>query len=409
MKPIEIPKFRYLQDITRFLDKLDSEIDETGRRLTQQQKMLASVKAVDSKMLRASSMVFNVTPSDTKEQKSLVRKMRMKIDPELTHVVIPNIKKLESQYVLAEDLYDKYKVMESIETQLSLGFPNRRGPEYEATVNQINRMKQKIEEQLRLCFSFLNEVAEKHVPKQFQKYIQMIAELVNEHVIFKESHSFLYVSVDPEGDLMFTNYLMLQDVSNDEGSVAPHLYISIQWRLSKEPTISVDLNHEYEIPNKLIGTGQQVGSVGEAVKAIADMLELENFSSALGVVPLALQLNVDPSSLNPQLFSYRDFISKIIVDERSIGFRMRKELKNPEAVAEVAAQIYKELKGLMKSKNVRLTMKQVKEKGIYTLTFNIVKVAEGGEFNEYDMEFMRDKFNLNTTQLRKIVNIINNG
>ncbi len=402
---IEIPKFRYLDDITRFLSKMDAEIDESGKLLVQQQKLLANT--FKSAMPVNAAMVFNVTPSDPSEQRKALRLAKKKIDPSLTKVVVPNMKKLQSQYNLAEDLYAKYKAVESVETTLSLSFPDRRGEQYEATIQQIGKMKAKIEAQLKLCLEFLNEVAEKHVPKSFSQYTQAIADLVGEHVIFKESSSFLYVSVDPKGHLVFTNYLLLQDVANDEGEVAPHLYISVQWVVSGEPKITVELNHEYEVPNKLLGSGEEVGSVGEAIKAISDMLELENFSSALGVVPLALQLKVDPTSLNPQMFSYRDFISKVIVDERTISFKLRKEASAPGTVTEISAQLYKELKGLMKSKNVRLTMKQNKVGGVYVITFVIVKIAEGGEFNAYDFEFLRDKFGLNNQALRKIGNIIN--
>lgn len=401
----EIPKFRYIDDIKRFLDKLQVDIDLSGKLLVQQQKLLANTFKVCTPLNAA--MVFNVTPSDPKEQRKTLRRLKTKIDPSLTKVVVPNMKKLESQYNLAEDLYEKHRVVESVETTLSISFPDRRGEQYNATMTQIKAMKAKIAEQLKSCLEFLNEVAEKHVPKQFTQYTDTVANLVSDHVIFKESHSFLYVSVDPEGNLLFTNYLMLQDVANDEGDVASHLYISVQWTVSNDPSVHVELNHEFEVPNKLLGSGTEVGSVGEAIKAISDMLELENFSTALGVVPLALQLKVDPTSLNPQMFSYRDFIGKVLVDERTISFKLRKEASSPATVAEIAAQLYKELKGLLKTKNVRLTMKQNKVAGIYVITFNIVKIAEGGELSMYDLEFLRDKFGLNSQALRKIGNIIN--
>jgi hypothetical protein len=404
---IEIPKFRYMDDVRRFLEGIDKELDDSGKVLIEQQKLLARRLLPGTPV--SAVMVFNVTPTDRKDQLSLVRKMKTKVDPSLTKVVVPNMKKLESQYNMAEDLYEKLRAVEQVETQMSLAFPDRRGEQFEATMLQISKMKTKIADQLKLCLGFLSQVAEAHVPAQFTKYTQMIADLVNEHVIFKESHQFLYVSVDAKGNLLFTNYLMLQDVANDNGEIAPHLYISVQWKLGKEPSMTVDLNHEYEVPNKLIGGGDEVGSVGEAVKAISEMLELENFSSALGVVPLALQLNVDPTSLKPNIFSYRDMIGKIVVDERSMGFRLRKEVNNPALVTEVAAQIYKELKALMRTKDVRLTMKTEKVKGIYTLTFTFNKIAQGGEFSHYDMEFLRTKFDLDNAQLRKIMNVINKG
>ena len=400
---IDIPRFRYIDDVKRFLDKLDKSIDESGKVLTQQQKLLASTFA---RMVRAGADVeFDITPSDRKDQLRTIRKMKTKIDPNLVKVVVPNFKKLESQYNLAEDLYEKHKAVETVETTLSLAFPNRRGEQYEATMAQIQTMKAKIAEQLKICLQFLSDVADKHVPKDFKKYTATIAELIDEYVIFKTSHQFLYVSVTKEGDLAFTSYLLLQDVANDEGYVTPHLYISVQWILSKEPTIAVDLNHEYEVPNKLVGQGEEVGSVGEAVKAISTMLELENFSSALGVVPLALQLKVDPTELRPELFSYRDLISKVGADEntRTIWFKLRKEANTPELKTEIGAQLYKELKQVMKSKNVRMSMRWEKD----MLMFKLVNVGQGGEFSAYDFEWLRDKFGLSNQAMRKIDNIIN--
>lgn len=403
---MDIPNFRYMQDAQRFINEMNKEVDQSRQLLKKQQQMLgASLAAL---RVTAATMVFDLTPSSGKEQRSLLRKMKHKIDPELDEVVVPNMKKLQSQYNLAEDFYEKLRGIEQAETQVQMTFHNRRGPEYEALMRQFQVLKDKVQSALKECLEFLSDVAHKHVPPTFQKYVDMVADLVNEHVIFRDSQTFMYVSVDPKGHLVFTAYLMLQDVANDEGQVAPHLYISIQWVISKdEPTVSVDLNHEYEVPNKLLGQGEVVGSVGEAVKAIATLLDMENYSSALGVVPLAIQMNVDPTTIHPNMFEYRDVISKIMVDEHTISFKLRPELTKPEAVTEVAAQIYKELKALLKTRNVRLTMKTEKLGKSSVLSFNIVRIAEGGELNEYDLEFLRDKFSLNQTQLRKIANIIN--
>lgn len=402
---MDIPNFRYMQDAQRFINEMNKDVDESRQLLKKQQQMLGTSLA--ALRVTAATMIFDLTPSSGKEQRSLIRQMKHKIDPDLTNVVVPNMKKLQSQYNLAEDFYEKLRGIEQAETQVQMTFHNRRGPEYEALMRQFQVLKEKVQGALKECLEFLSDVAHKHVPQTFQKYVDMVADLVNEHVIFRDSQTFMYVSVDPEGNLVFTAYLMLQDVANDEGQVAPHLYISIQWVISKESTVSVDLNHEYEVPNKLLGQGEVVGSVGEAVKAIATLLDMENYSSALGVVPLAIQMNVDPTTIHPNMFEYRDVISKIAVDEHTIAFKLRPEMNKPEAVTEVAAQIYKELKALMKTRNVRLTMKTSKEGKNMVLTFNIVRISEGGELNEYDLEFLRDKFGLNQTQLRKIANIIN--
>jgi hypothetical protein len=394
-----------MQDAQRFLKEIEDDVNEQSQLLKKQQKMLgASLAAI---RVTAADTVFNLSPSSEKNQRSLIRKLKHNVDPELDKVVVPNLKKLESQYNLAEDFYEKLKGIEQAETQVQMTFHNRRGPEYNALMTQFKTLKTKVQNALKDCLQFLSDVAQKHVPPGFQKYIDMVVEQVNEHVICRDSSTFMYVSVDPNGNLVFTAYILLQDVANDEGAVAPHLYISVQWLLGKENEVRVDLNHEYEVPNKLLGQGEPVGSVGEAAKAINELLELENFSSTLGVVPLAIQLNVDPTTIKLSQFKYGDVIDKLSVGEHSMKFVLRSEINNSDSITEIAYQIYKELKVLMKRGKVKLSMTTEKVGKQTQLEFHIVKIAEGGEFNQFDLEFLRDKFDLNNTQLRKIVNIIN--
>ena len=402
---MDVPNFRYMQDAQRFLKEMGAELDEQSRLLKVQQKMLTSSMAAIRVM--ATDEVWNLNPSSGKDQRNTLRKLKHNVDPQLDKVVVPNLKKLQSQYGMAEDLYDKLKGLEQAETQVQMTFHSRRGPEYEALMTQFRALKDKVQAALKDCLQFLADVAQKHVPAGFQKYIDMVVEQINEHVIFRDSQTFMYVSIDSESNLVFTAYIMLQDVANDEGSVAPHLYVSVQWVLGKENVVRVDLNHEYEVPNKLLGQGDAVGSVGEAAKAINDLLEMENYSSTLGVVPLAIQMNVDPTTIKISQFQYRDVVEKLVVGEHTITFVLRKEITEPGAITEISAQIYKELKALMKRGQVRLTMKTDKSAGHAQLIFNVVKIAEGGEFSQYDIEWMRDKFDLNNSQLRKITNIIN--
>lgn len=403
---MDVPNFRYMTDAEKFLKEISKEVDENTKLLKKHQQLTAStLLATDAP--KKTDVVFNVGPSSKAEQNKILKKHKHTVDPEIQKVVVPGMKKLESQYNLAEDFYDKLKAVESAETQVKMAFPNRRGPEYEALMTQFAAIKEKIQSALAECLTFLSSVAQKHVPESFQKYIDMVAELVSEHVIFKKSSTFMYVSVDPDGNLVFTAYILLQDVANDEGEVAPHLYISVQWVTGRESSMHVDLNHEYEVPNKLLGQGTEVNSVGEASKAISNLLELENFSSSLGVVPLALQLNVDPTSLKVSQFSARDVIGKLEVGEDHITFTFRKELKNPEAITEVSMQIYKDLKVLMKKNGANLRMAPDLKAKPAKVKFVITKVGEDGEFNLYDAEWLRDRFGLNNTQMRKIHQIIN--
>jgi hypothetical protein len=200
---------------------------------------------------------------------------------------------------------------------------------------------------------------------------------------------------------------MLIDAINDKGDITPHLYVSVQLHLTAEPTLSIDLNHEYEVPNKLIGQGEKVGTVGEAARALNDMLSMESFSSALGLVPLALQLKVMPSKLE-EMFVARDFVDRVTVDDHTITFRLRQEVSDPETASEVCYTLYKDIHALLKTKGVRLTMRKPEPDGKHrSVTFNIVQVAKSGEINHHDLEFLRERFGIGSVALSKIARIIN--
>lgn len=401
----ELPRFRYLDDYTRYLTKLSKEVDETGQLVDQYKKLFAGLLSPKNRV--AAALTFDVTPRDRKEQLKDMRKLKTTVDPTLKKVVIPNIKQLSSQYALAEDLHEKKKLLDTMESQLSLQFPDRRGEAYNNAIASMRALKAKVADQLKEVLGFLHEVAANHVPETFQAYMEGIASLINKHVVFKDSDLFLYVSVTDKGELVFTYYLMLRDVVNDDGFITPHLYISIQWLIGPSSVVEVQLNHEYEVPNKLIGHGHEVGNVQDALKSISTMLEAENFSTALGVVPMALLMKSDPSKLTKEFFSFRDFIKNVTVDENFMTFTLRPEANSPELVKQVAYQLYIELRTLVKARGVKLIMKEQKEGNTTKIIFNLTKVAAKGEISHYDLEFLRDKFGLNDSAMRKVAQIIN--
>lgn len=402
---LELPRFRYLDDYIRFLGKLRKDINDSGQLVQQYKKMFASMKKPQPV---SAAMTFNVTPRDRKEQGKDVQRMKTAIDPTLKKVVIPNVNKLSTQYALSEDLHEKKKLLDSMESQLALQFPDRNGQAYNNAVSAIRVLKAQVNEQLKEVLGFLHEVATAHVPPTFQAYMDAIVQLIDKHVIFKDSDLFLYVSTTDKGELVFTYYLMLRDVVNDDGFVTPHLYISVQWLIGPTSSVEVQLNHEYELPNKLIGHGHEVGNVQDALSSISNMLQMESFSTALGMVPMALLMNTNPAKLTKDFFSFKDCIKSVTVDENLITFTLRPEITNPETIKEVAYQLYMELRKLVKrNAGAKLIMKQQAGPAGTQIVFNLSKIAEKGQISYYDLEFLRDKFSLSDSAMRKIAQIIN--
>lgn len=403
---IELPKFRYLDDAVRYLEQLSDETRETDQVIKQMKKSLAYLLSpkenVKAALVTAADMEFVIT--DDSDDKSRRSRMRKKINPALIkEIAVPNLNKLEKQYKLSEDLYEKHRTLEAMQTQLAMQFPDRRGEAFDSAMGSLKALTEKVAAQLKEVLGFLSDVAEQHVPNEFKKYMNAVSAEVSEHVLFEDSNLFLYVHVDSEGELVFTYYLMLINATNDEGRTTPHMYISIQWKVTANE-VEVQINHEYEAPNKLLKTGgTAVDSAGEAVKAISHLLDLEDFSTSLGTLPLSQQFRKAPDQMDPNMFSFRQFIGKLEVDNDELVFKLRKGVSKDQA-KEIAYQLFQEVKQLIKNSRT------AKLKVTYTnkeIRFRIVSVAQGLDVSTYDAEFLRERFGLNEQQLRRVVNIIN--
>jgi hypothetical protein len=259
---IELPKFRYIDDVTRYLENMREDVHESDALIRVQQETLAHLCRPREWV---SAALTKLAALDKK-----------KIDK----VVIPNVKKLESQYGLSEELYDTHRTLEAVESQLAMQFPDRGGEAFDKAIGTLRELKKKVEDQMRTVLSFLSDVANEHVPKTFSKYVQAVALELEEHVKFENSEQFLYVSTD-RGRLVFTNYVMLINAVNDDKQKVPHLYISIQWIVGQ--AVYVTINHEFELPAQLIcEPGAEAKTLAAAVQTIAALLNAEGFSSSLG-------------------------------------------------------------------------------------------------------------------------------
>lgn len=406
---ITVPQFRYLADYKEFLKETMTQVDELTQLVDQQQKLLAStfnvsVSAKLQHIAAAATTIINLTPN-TKEQQSRLRKLQKKLDVEAVDVVVPNKKALEDQYTIAEALYERYRTLESMESQIEMQFP-------EASADGIKReiasAKKKISNSLSKCLTFLSDVAEQHVPKEFKKYMQAVSDEVDTHIAATDVKNMLYVSVF-NGSLVFTYYKLIEDAINEDGSITPSIYAVVQWVVGsrdQDSAVYVYLEHEFTIPNKLLKVGgHEVDSALEAVKKIGDLLRLEHFTSELGVIPLSLAFLKEPDLIDKTLFNEADLIKSMEVAPREITFQFKREVPSSD-VQELAKQLYPQIaKLLRRSRTVRLDYRF--DSRARTATYTSVGAAQAQDVTLEDAEFLKDRFNLNDQQLNKVVQILN--
>ena len=401
----ELPKFRRIEDIQRYLDEVAKDVAISEKMVEQQHKLLSRLLKPTPKLgqvMAAAFVEFDVTPgagSGGRRGKGTLDKSV--VAPSINKVVIPNLSKLKDQYGLMESLYAQRVLMDSVETQMAMQFPTKvQGPQYEATQGAVKKLRDKIDVQLQKVCTFLSDVAEKHVPKQFVEYVGAVSEAVANRVTFDSSERFLYVSVNDKS-LYFTEYLVLKDAVNEDGKVAPHLYIVVQWCVGR--TVEIFVEHEFTPPNQL-EHGDEVRTAHEAMESISHLLDLEGFASAIGRAPLSMNMKVNPNKLTPAMFQSRDFISKILVadDGDEIAFTFKAKL-DKETKKQVGYQIFQDFKTMMRNRKVKLRMKIENAK----VTLFVSDVAAGSEVSVNDVEFLKERFGLSDGAVHRISQILN--
>lgn len=409
---VNIPQFRYLEGYRDYLKDLKVSIGEIEQLVNKQQKLLASSLTAETRLSAAAGSSFTITLRDetTDDARARLRKLKRTMDPDLVDVVVPNKAALEKQYKLAEELHEKYRTLEAVESQISTRFKD--APAAKGMIREITDAKKGVGAALKKCLGFISSLADKHVPKSFQKYMDAISEEVDAHVPSQETRNFLYISVAGEGSLVFTYYKLMEDAINDDGSVTPALYIVVQWVVGNdktEPVIYVYLEHDYVTPNELLkqSSGTEVSSAGSAVKAVAHLLSLEQFSSELGVVPLSLAFLNDPANISKSLFRVADLIDSFAVEGTSITFNIKKEVPKTD-YGKIGNELYVDVKRLMKNqRTARLKMNPMP--GQRKIEFISVGAAGPLDISYEDAEFFKERFDINDQQLRRVVNILNQG
>lgn len=408
---VNIPQFRYLEGYRDYLKSLKVKIGETEQLVNKQQKLLASSLSATTRLAAAAGTSFTINLRDegSDDARARLRKLRRQIDHDLVEVVVPNKSALEKQYNLAEELHEQYRTLETVESQISTRF---KGPAASAMMKEIAATKKQVGNSLRKCLGFISDLASKHVPKSFQKYIDAISEEVDAHVPSQATNNFLYISVGLEGSLVFTYYKLMEDAINDDGSITPALYVVVQWVVGNdktEPAIYVYLEHDYVVPNALLkqGHGTEVVSAGAAVKAIAYLLSLEQFSSELGVVPLSLAFLRDPATIDKRLFNVADLISQIEVSGTNISFTIKSQVPKSD-YSKIGAELYVAVKRLLKNQRTARLRMHI-EQGKRRITFQSVATAGPLDITHEDAEFFKDRFGVDDRALRRIVSILNSA
>ncbi len=368
-------QFRSIEEFKRYLSELEKDIRK-------------DVKTAEDtvRKLKAADVEFEVMDISNDGPPP---KMKRVTKTDFPVVTVPNKDKLKKNYALIERMERQYQTLMVAEADLRASFPNAKNANASGALKSLQGLKYDLEQAMRKLFLSLNSVADKHAPKEFKKFVSSIASSIEDHLEFDALNTAIYAALTKEDELIFTAYLMLQNVVSDEGATAPNVYIAISWVVNGQIKVYVD--HDFLMPTNL-KYGTAVKDSKDALRSIQTQLALEGFSSTIGSLPATLRLKRTVDEVQQGL-SVRKFVKSIVARDNELVFKVTD--------VKIANDLYKELKESTKRGTlIRMRVKGSKEGEII---FTFADRGNPSGIAPNDLEYLQDTYGLSEAQLRRIV------
>jgi len=399
--------FRSLVEVDRYLSQLKDELQDISSMLRTYQAQFARV---ERQPMVAADLSFKVG-SDPKKSPKI-------ISDKIDKIVVPKLNVLQNNFMIVDQLSDKIQELEALEANVSVNFKGARGqPD---TIKAIRTMRAAYEVQYKKALDYLEDVGQKYAPTPLKELIKGVSEKLSEDLQYEKYKIAVYANEftrpgpekKPITEMMFTVYILLQNLTDDTGDIYPKFYIVFTCVLSPIGGDSTHLSveqhvtvmHDFQSPAKF-HPGRRVYNVKEAMTEIGNLLSLENISNAIGTLPHNLQ------SIDKDFFKAGagEKIASVDVDPASFTFWFIKSVKKKDANA-LSASLYPQVKALIRNiRNAQLKMRPLESSGRLGVKFSIINLAKEGEINIHDVSWLKETFNLRDDQMRDIVKVVNKG
>ena len=385
---ISADNFRFLEDVTRAIEKYSTDLDD-----------LLNLQKVYVKQTAAMFLEVNLKGP----------KLSPKIEPTgNSQIKISSLEKLRKNYVVIRELWDTREELERLIVRVRQTFEHR-GDDTKKAVAEIEKLKKKANDGLTEAFEFVSKLANENLPEKFRAFNEATAKIVQKSIAYEDSKQFTYVH-EVEGDLVYSTYTQLLRVQDDDGTYYPELYIVTSYRTgstSEQGSYVAILNKFVPPSDRLLM--KHVSTVKETVRALNMLLALDNFTTSLGSLPIALMLQDSKGGIDRELFLYQNYVKSIRVDEEQVVIVLKPEIQDKDIADKIIHQMFLDFKGVVEKTKARVRMAVKKAEKCFVLTFFFVTANDTLLATEDDLSFLKERFNLSDTTLKNVVRTINQG
>jgi hypothetical protein len=392
--------FRSLQEVENYLKTIKQKMDEAEALLRKYQSQFSHTE-------RAASLTFEITRDPT-----ALKRKKDGLAPKIDKIVIPSLDKLRANFGIVDELAEQVENMETLYSSVLVSFKGSRGQQ--ETLKSIKAMKSAAEAKLKRALEFLGTIGDKYAPTDFKKLVADAIDGISEGLTFRSHRLSYYANEETDGTLVFTAYLELIDLAEQNDGEYPSFYVVFTCRLSVDPEDKKSLTvkylatvmHHFQAPGKFFA-GKPVTNAADAVTKISTMLALENIATTIGSIPH----NLNPDKITKDRFRVKDKIARINVEPNSLTFAFLKSVKEKEARV-MSNSLYVEVQQILHHiKGARVKVRfgpgTGEDAGRMTVRFTLTNPAQDTQVSTDDIDFLKNQFKLDDSRLRQVVKIIN--
>lgn len=326
------------------------------------------------------------------------------------------VKDLEKNFTVIQSLYDAKAALETLEAKLKASGTTM-GADASTALTGVAAVRKQVFKGLDQAFAFLNGLASKTMPDEFGAFVDKMRLLVSRTIAFTNESTYSYMFVSKESNLCYCSYIQLKDVIDDKGARLPELYVVVSMEVSSKSLGTngyfLDVLYEFEPPSESLLTSKiNPLKMASVANEMADLLNVSHFANSIQRIPVGLL--VKPGSLEPDLFSYSEHIKAIEVDSgtNQINFWLKPTVQDKALVDKILKQLYLDFKGMIAATraSLRPAITDKKDKSgskCQVISFFFTRGSNAPAAGVEDVEFLKERFNLNDATVTKILQTIN--
>lgn len=305
--------FRSTEELDLYLKGLKDRADALNQSLKKYERLFSSSKASISVPFVYPLMVKAIQEIEIK------RGVKFEDEDSKVHTIkIPNIKTLQNNFDVVDELHDKIDILDSVSSQLDYMFKN--APGKAGLLRTIKQTKLSIQKKINKALLFLSKVAKGKEPTPLKNIItktkeNLVKGFKNKYTKLTEN-LYVHTTDDDKGrtTFWFSHYLTFSNLLYNEDEVYPNYYVVITGKINPVGQLVVYMNTllHYKTPNKF--NPGHVVTLDTCIKVLDTLLSADEFIDVLHGMPIPVsRIDIDSKKL-----SMKEFISDTVVTESTI-------------------------------------------------------------------------------------------